>query len=526
MIRNRLLFHLVVGLGLLTAQSLAIAAVPTQFIAKMYTEVLGRAPDPTGWSGYVQFFTQNGCSQSTLTTAARQFYLSQEYTDLAYDHVEEVLTLYRGILSREPDAGGFNGWVQLLDQGQPLLAVVNGFLGSREFAGDVNAICNGDGSLYARSYGWGVKPAVKIPTGSSGFQGTAAQLQKKLNAAAATQGTILLAPRALIATDTTIVIPSGVTLSTTGSPDRGHYAHMGRIVRNSLFLGPVVQLEPGAKLVSVWVSGQRSVVGFDNEAGGQSNIFVNGGTGSKVMNSRTDSPAGFSTLNAYGTAENHVICAGVTISGNLSTGYTSHHTNSAGGGWADGISNGCDDATITNNHIVDPTDVGIVLYRSYPGIQQSQVMNNVIVSAGLSAYGAIVLDPLTTDPMHPHMADYTGSFVSNNLFWTSDATHFDIGLSLGTMPWFENQGGVVGTGANVQNNSTPPGLTANVHIGILVDGMLNATVQGNNLQANSLPKISNCPFGNVLADTANQHASGSLQPFTASVVHNCIATQH
>jgi hypothetical protein len=29
----------------------AQAAVPHQFIAKMYTEALGRAPDQTGWQG-------------------------------------------------------------------------------------------------------------------------------------------------------------------------------------------------------------------------------------------------------------------------------------------------------------------------------------------------------------------------------------------------------------------------------------------------------------------------------------------
>ncbi|HEX4833412.1 MAG TPA: hypothetical protein VH478_20235, partial [Trebonia sp.] len=38
------------------------AYVPAQFIAKQYTEGLGRIPDQPGWQNAVSYFTQHGCT--------------------------------------------------------------------------------------------------------------------------------------------------------------------------------------------------------------------------------------------------------------------------------------------------------------------------------------------------------------------------------------------------------------------------------------------------------------------------------
>ena len=97
--------------AILTATSLsagqAWAEIPNQFIAKMYTEVLGRAPDQGGWSWGVNYFSNYGCSATTLRNWGRNFYASPEYASRNYDNASKVLTLYRGILSREPEQGGF-----------------------------------------------------------------------------------------------------------------------------------------------------------------------------------------------------------------------------------------------------------------------------------------------------------------------------------------------------------------------------------------------------------------------------------
>ena len=74
----------------------ALVVVPSQFVAKMYSEALGRMPDPGGWRAYHDYFSGAGCSASTLRDVARQFYNSQEFLGLGYDNSARVLTLYRG----------------------------------------------------------------------------------------------------------------------------------------------------------------------------------------------------------------------------------------------------------------------------------------------------------------------------------------------------------------------------------------------------------------------------------------------
>ena len=40
----------------------AWAEVPSQFIAKLYSEALGRAPDNGGWQAQTNYFLASGCS--------------------------------------------------------------------------------------------------------------------------------------------------------------------------------------------------------------------------------------------------------------------------------------------------------------------------------------------------------------------------------------------------------------------------------------------------------------------------------
>ena len=496
-----------VWLLVLSVTAPASAAVPGQFIAKMYTEALGRASDPGGWQYYVGYFNQNGCTQPALKSAGKPFYLGAEYNNLGYDNVDKVLTAYRGVLRREPDAGGFNFWVNYLNQGNALTSLLDAMFDSGEFGGLVTAICAGD-------YGWGNTGAISIPTTGAGFQGgTAGQLQAVLNAAAP-GSTVYLAQRGVVWADTKVVIPNGVTLATTGLPDHTRYARQGRIVRTTLFGDTLVEVRPGAQLISVWVSGQRPVVGFACCPPYTTNISVRSGFGASVSYSRTDTPAGFSTLVLNGAeGEPGTTCSNVTISGNLSVGYGSNHFN---GQWADGISNKCEGATITGNQIIDATDVGIVLFRATPATQQSQVTSNTIVAAGLSAYAAISLDPLAGGPT----ANFSGSLVASNQLWTAPLTHFDIGIAVGTMPWFANVGGVNGSGANVQNNSTANIIT-NFDSAMIIDGMINATVVYNDLPRNNV-EVSACPTGGVLADVAGGHASGILQQWSQATAHSCI----
>ncbi len=511
----RALHAVVILAALLVGVSTARAAVPGQFIAKMYTEALGRGPDPSGWQNRVDSFTSSGCSQAKLKEHGHAFYTSAEYEGLGYDNTEKLLTLYRGVLNREPDANGFTYWLNLLNQGNAFSTLVDVFFDSSEFSSLVNRICAG---THPEGYGWSAQPVLTLPTNGSGFTGgTGAQLQSLLNAA--TPGsTVYLAPRAVVRASEEIVVPSGVTLATTGLPDRSRYARMGRVVRTALFAKALIRLEPGAKLRSVWVTGQRPVVGVSVEA---ANIFLRSGTGGLVQNCRSDGAAGWSALVLHGSANTGIACNGVTVSGLLTTSYSSPHSNAdnvnnATGGWSDGISNACEDATITNNHIVDPTDVGIVLFRASPA-QKSRVYENMIVAAGVSAYGAIAVDPL----YEVASASFVGMSIENNQFWSSPTTHFDIGIPVGTMGWFFDTGtATVGNGGSVRGNTTA-GIRTRMDAGITIDGMTNVTVQANTLVRDAV-ETSNCPTGDVLAHTNGGHTSGSIQAYSEAVAHSCI----
>src|SRR5215469_3256293 len=99
----------------------------------MYTEALGRAPDPTGWSAAVQNFQANGCTQALLTQWGSAVFSSPEFAALSYDTAATTLILYRSILNREPDAASYQSWFSALQNGQTLQSVVLAFFASAEF---------------------------------------------------------------------------------------------------------------------------------------------------------------------------------------------------------------------------------------------------------------------------------------------------------------------------------------------------------------------------------------------------------
>lgn len=499
--RLRALSLLAALAALLLAAAPVQAAVPHQFLAKIYTEALGRAPDQTGWQGGLNHFNANGCSKATLKSWGRTVYLSTEYNNLGYDNAAKVLTLYRGILNREPDSSGFTNYYNLLNGGTPLSTLVDGLFDSAELGGLVTAICNND------SYFFGGAPVIDIPVGGGGFQGTQAQLQSQLNATPS-GGTVALAQKAVIRLASTLTIPAGVTLTTTGSPTHYKYALMGRLVRDSLFNATAVKLQPGAKLKNVWVDGARGRLGFNQ---GSLNVQLFGGTGTTVSQCVISNTAGWSSLQALGSAEGQA-CGGNTIANNLVTVYSSNHNNCT---WADGLSIACENATVEFNEILDATDVPIVVFRAAPAVQRSQVRNNTLVAAGNSAYGGLVADPLYSAG---GTKDFTGASINNNTLW-SGRGHFDIGISVGTRAWFGTASDM-GTGVSFTFNTTGS-QSMKVDMGIGVSGMINATVQSNTL-AVQLTNPGNCPNYSVGASVSAGYASGSLQPYTDVLIQGCI----
>lgn len=500
---------------LLTAS--AEAAVPGQFIGKMYAETLGRAPDPSGWSAYVGWFQSVGCNQSNLKTVGLLFYDSGEYANHAYDKYEKVLTLYRGVLSREPDPGGYRDWVNNLQNGWTLHDVAAAFLDSAEFAGLVNTICAGGAYGGPASIGFGgvALGNSEIPTYGSGFSGNQTDLQNLLYSKAGCQCVVLLKNRAVIVLTSTLVIPNGVALATDGGIAISDYAKMARLVRGSAFSGPMVQLSEGnSKLWSVWVSGQRHLYTFNEAVWKVSAQIVHfGGSGGQIGSVRSDTPYGWSMLQLLGDWETQVPCSGLLVNGNLFVGYTSNHSEEL----SDGITNGCNSAEVVGNGIVDPTDVGIVVFDTRSQ-QQSWVHSNTIVTAGRSAYGGIVTDVTRTTPGLTHK--FGGTNIEVNSLMSSPTQHFDVALHLGTKVWTSNAAiGYSGNGQTVRmaNNTVHSG---QFHAGLVVDGMIDVTATGNVLNATPVGTW-NCPVGSVFAHPPTD-AGGTIQAYTNAAMHDCL----
>lgn len=490
---------------------------PMQFVAKLYSEALGRLPEPGGWVANLDMFRRMGCNPESVRSSVRGFYTSAEFLARDYDNQERVLTLYRGALNREPEQSGFDDYVKLLDKKQVTWSqIVEAFAGSTELARLVSVICGSDASYY-----FGTQPAPTLSPSGGGFgNGTGAQLQEALNATPV-GGTVYLAQKALVRLSSTLVIPAGRTLMTVGSPGPDRYAKQARLVRSSSFPAAMVQLQSGARLLNVWVDGQRGT--YTNYTLAAINVQLMGGDGTTVSGSKISNSQGWTSLQAFGTSEGWP-CAAARISDNVVTAYSSdHYVHDGVGRFTDGLSIACENAVVENNSVIDATDVGVVLFRAHPAVQSSLIRNNRVLNAGNSAYGAFSVDGLYGQGTTP---DFTGAQLVGNTFWTSPDTHVDFGLAIGTRPWFGGRSDT-GTGIQVRDNSTD-GLLAVVGTGIAISGMYRATVQGNDVRSVSVQEIGSCPHVAVAVDDEGYAAGSDVQSggvpvtFTSGTGGGCI----
>lgn len=516
----------------LPGRAAATTVIPAQWIAKIYSEGLGRAPDQGAWTNMTAFFQSNGCSATTLAEKGEQIYLSSEFSGENYDSAAALLALYRGALNREPDSSGYNFYLNQLNSGTSWTAnwptVVDDLFTSSEFTGDAGTFCT-QGPYY-----FGNGTAITIPLGQSCSGqfcftgGTQQQLQAMLDSAPPGT-TVTLAQQVVVSiTDPILVgsrwvglnIPSGVTLTTAGQPGPNRYAQMGRLVRAPGFVNnssdpggfPVVELKSGAKLENVWVDGQRAT--NSTLAGATVNVETDGGSGTTVSDDRLSDSIGFTNLHALGTTEGPA-CSSTTITGNLSTQYATVHTTT--NAWSDGLSVACENATVTGNTVIDATDVGIVLFRACPADQTSTVSGNTVLNAGNSAWGGIVADPLD-QKNHACSPSFSGSSVTGNTLWTGPSAGYGIALSLGTAGWFTDYN--LGSGASFTNNT----FTGNATEALTVSGMQNVTATGNTLTwtyGQYTKPASPCPKGEIVVDP--KRGTGNVQsPITPGTVLGCV----
>jgi len=495
----------------------APAAVPAQFIAKMYTEVLGRAPDPEGWQAALNYFEVNGCDQTRLADWGGSVFESAEFRSLGYDAAAITLILYRSILNREPDPAGYRVSLSALDSGEALPTVAAEFFAAFEFARLVPYICSGASYSFG-TLGTGL--AIAITASKAGGYGnlTETDLQALLDSTQA-GGSVYLQQESVVFLTQPLEIPAGVTLATYGLPPPREHALMARLIRAAPFPGPMVQINfhdnpvPSGSLRSIWVDGQRArATPF---VAGAINIEIYGGAEVTLDSNFLSNSLGWSTVHSYGSLDGRV-CSGNTITNNVITAYSSVHASQQ---WTDGLSLGCEHSVVANNQVVDPSDVGIVVFNAWPATQQSAVTHNTVLSSGNSAFGAYAFDPL--QGRSAGTPDFTGATISNNVLWSGPNSHFIIGLAVGSRPWFK--AGDIGRGAAAIGNSTA-GVRTRLGAGVVVSGMDSATVQANVLDDVPIPASwTSCSIGGVLASISAGLASGSIQSHEDVEVNGCMS---
>jgi len=100
------------------------------FVTRFYEQCMNRVPEKAGLNGWVNALkhgTQSGAD------VANGFIFSQEFIDRNTLNEEFVVILYRAFFGREPDSGGYAGWVDALFRGKSRQEVLDGFIYSTEF---------------------------------------------------------------------------------------------------------------------------------------------------------------------------------------------------------------------------------------------------------------------------------------------------------------------------------------------------------------------------------------------------------
>ena len=220
-------------------------------------------------------------------------------------------------------------------------------------------------------------------------------------------------------------------------------------------------------------------------------------------------------------------CTGTNyIQNNLVTAYNSaHHAPAASSGvagaanatWSDGLNIGCENTEVSGNTIIDATDVALIVFRSCvqnevmadgvthicttgPVQQASNVHDNLIIGAGSSAYGALMVSPFDSAGPDPQ-AGFNGFRMQNNNAFTSVAAHFNTGIIAGVRPYTvadtarrgTGDDGSGGNGAIISGNGTS-GQIAYVGNAVLVSGLLDFQITGNTL---SLMETAGAGYGGV-----------------------------
>jgi hypothetical protein len=541
----------------------ASSVVPTQWIAKQYSELLGRAPRHAEWTSWVhEFEGRLHCRAPDLGTMGRRIADSDEFTsaypdDGVLERAQRFTALLRATFSRDPVAADWTTWfAPYRDDRDAWAATVDAMYESAEFSDrTVPSACSSTEPGYGFVTG-DVSPAALDLRALSGLgtSRTQDELQREIDVVAARGGgPVLLEPGELVRVGVTgtdhrpLLVRSGVTLTTAGAPGPARYARMGRIVPERTDAQPcqdecsdaaLVRVAPGGSVTNVWVDGN----GLDEALFKVAAVETWGSDGAaptRIVGNRISVPARDGVgIRARGFSVTGEPCRGQIVSGNVLTGYASQQRFDSQGQarWSDGIAVECEAATVERNELVDISDAAIVLYGAYnraldaTRAQTSTVSRNQILSAGLSGHVALGFDAIGECAAHPdgplvpcldssQSRDFRGASITGNTYWTGPSTHFDIGIMVGGAPrWGSHR--VPSSGGTASDNTAAAG--TRVNMGITVLGMTDSVLRDNThafelVDGNELARWGKCPEVAVGVGSS-ESASTTVEPPTPTEV--------
>jgi hypothetical protein len=103
-----------------------------QFVVRFYQKVLGRYAEVGGYNFWVDKLNSDAKSASEI---ARNFFFSDEFKNKGHNDSLFIDIAYQTLLNRNADQGGRDYWQGQLNSGMTRQELVNGFIGSTEFAG-------------------------------------------------------------------------------------------------------------------------------------------------------------------------------------------------------------------------------------------------------------------------------------------------------------------------------------------------------------------------------------------------------
>ena len=321
--------------------------VPTQWIAKQYSELLGRTPTDREWSEWVDSFDSarlhGGCARRHGPQPGAVTRLRRDVSRrLAARPGATVHGADPGRAVARPSRDDWNDFFVPYRDGGTWLALVDAVYGSSEFEHDVvSDACN----PLDPDYGFGTTRGADRPLDLRDLRASARRAPKSTSnaeldqVAAAGGGTVALAPGEVVRVGGTetgnrqLVVPSGVTLTTDDRAEpsavRPHGAHRARRTRREGVRGRVcndvamVRVEAGGALTNVWVEGD----GLDADQFKIAAVESSGSTDAqptKIVGNRVSAPTRDGVgIRARGFSLSGEPCTGEVIADNLVTGYGS-----------------------------------------------------------------------------------------------------------------------------------------------------------------------------------------------------------